>query len=214
MISGSECLTTFWAIHPWAHRNLAGALQRQGDLQGTVGHLRSAVSLNPQDALGWAGLGQALEQAGESSEADKAYKKAIELAGFGDAAEVAQKGRSRIAQSSFRANGAGAERVDAVMYCLAALERFESMPETEVRQVVLEIAAIGTQGLDVNNPDHTYRLRSLPGQFTGLQLVSYLYVGMQQVAPDSDVGFDLLREYAAARALHAGPTAPDQPNTK
>ena len=69
---------------------------------------------------------------------------------------------------------------------------------------------VGQRGLDVNNPEHTYRLRSLPGEFTGLQLVSYLYVGRKQIAPDSDVGFDLAREYEAAQALHAGTPAPNQ----
>lgn len=53
--------------------------------------------------------------------------------------------------------------MDAVMYCLAALERFAEMPEADVRAVVAEIATVGQRGLDVNNPEHTYRLRSLPG---------------------------------------------------
>lgn len=202
---GAQILQDALAVDPgnsWAHRNLAVALQRQGNIDGAVDHLRSTVALNPRDELGWAGLGKALEQAGEMAEADEAYKRAIELAGFGDTAEMAQQGRSRIAHSTFRANAAEAERPDAVMYCLAALESLGSMGEAELREVVLEIATLGQQGLDVNNPDRTHRLRTLPGQFTGLQLVSYLYVGMQRVAPAADVGFDLAREYEAAQSLY------------
>jgi len=185
----------------WAHRNLAGVRQREGRLETAIEHLRSAVALNPRDERSWAGLGQALEETGETTEADEAYKRAIELAGFGDIADAAQKARSRIAQARFRANSAGIARMDAVMYCLAALQRFAGMAPTEVQQVVAEIATIGTQGLDVNNPERTHPVRSLNDRFTGLQLVSYLYVGMQQLSPAADVGFDLSREYAMAQDL-------------
>ena len=132
---------------------------------------------------GWVTLGQALEHTGDTAEADAAYAKAIELAGFGDVAEVAERGRSRIASAIFRENGVDGERMDAVMYCLAALERFAEMPEADVQQVVSEIALLGQRGLNVNDPEKAYRLRSLPGSFSGLQLVSYLYVGLRQVAP-------------------------------
>lgn len=192
----------------WAHRNLAVALQRTGDIDGAIRHLRTTVALNPTDERGWIGLGKALELSGELAEADEAYVKAIELAGFGEAAEIAQQGRSRIAESAFRTSGGGPERPDAVMYCVAALECFAIMSEAEVRHVVMEIASLGRQGLDVNNPGHAYRLNSLPGQFTGLQLVSYLYVGSKQIALGADVGFDLSREYEAARSLYRHGPAP------
>lgn len=87
------------------------------------------------------------------------------------------------------------------MYCLSAIERFAAMSEEELHQVVSEIAMLGHGGLNVGNPERTYRLQSMPGSFSGLQLVCYLYVGMQQIAPEEDIGFDLAREYAAAQPL-------------
>ena len=39
---------------------------------------------------------------------------------------------------------------------------------------------------------------SLPGQFSGLNLVARMYVAAQQRAPGLDVGFDLAQEYAMA----------------
>lgn len=213
-VEGALILEQALAVDPnnsWAHRNLAVALQRQGNIDGAVEHLRATVALNPRDELGWAGLGKALEQAGEMADADEAYKRAIELAGFGDTAEMAQQGRSRIAQATFHANAAGAERPDAVMYCLAALESFGSMGEAALREVVLEIATLGQQGLDVNNPERTHRLRTLSGQFTGLQLVSYLYVGMQRIEPGQDVGFDLGQEYRTALTLYRQAPMPSTP---
>jgi hypothetical protein len=62
----------------------------------------------------------------------------------------------------------------------------------------LEIATVGMNGINVNNPTSEYRLRSLPGVFTGLQLVSYEYVAFKQFAPELDIGFDLAKEYEEA----------------
>ena len=87
------------------------------------------------------------------------------------------------------------------MYCLGALERFEKMTPEEVQRIGFEIAMLGKSGLDVNNPAPSYRLRTLPGEFSGLHLVSLMYVAFQQIAPGQDVGFDLATEYEMALAL-------------
>jgi len=87
------------------------------------------------------------------------------------------------------------------MYCMDALQKFEKMTPAEVRNVEFEIAMLGTRGLDVNDPAPKYTLRSLPGQFSGLNLVALMYVAAQQRAPGLDVGFDLAQEYAMALTL-------------
>ena len=46
-----------------------------------------------------------------------------------------------------------------------------------------------------------YILKSLPGHFSGLHLVSMMYVGMKSLAPDADEGIDLSKEYAQAKVL-------------
>jgi len=73
---------------------------------------------------------------------------------------------------------------------------------SEVQKISFEIATLGSRGLNVNDPAKKYRLKSLPGEFSGLQLVCYMYVGFKQIAPEQDIGFDLSREYAAAMELH------------
>jgi hypothetical protein len=45
-------------------------------------------------------------------------------------------------------------------------------------------------GLDVNDSTPKYRLRSLPGEFSGLHLVAIEYVAFKQVTPQTDIGFD------------------------
>lgn len=59
------------------------------------------------------------------------------------------------------------------------------------------------KGLDINGPTPKYHLNSLPGEFSGLHLVSIMYVAFQQTAPGQDVGIDLSREYQAAQAIKA-----------
>ena len=46
-------------------------------------------------------------------------------------------------------------------------------------------------------------LQTMPGEFSGLQLVCYMYVGFQIVAPGTDIGFDLSREYRIAKSMHS-----------
>jgi hypothetical protein len=55
--------------------------------------------------------------------------------------------------------------------------------------------------LDVLNPDIKYSLKSMKGEFTGLQLVSYMYVGFKIFAPEVDVGMDFSEEHKTANEL-------------
>jgi hypothetical protein len=66
----------------------------------------------------------------------------------------------------------------------------------------LEITTKGRSGLDTNDPTPKYQLKSLPGDFSGLSLVCCMYVAFQSIAPETDIGFDLAKEYAAAKSMH------------
>jgi tetratricopeptide (TPR) repeat protein len=185
----------------WAHRNLGALLAKAGKLEDALPHMRKAAELNPDDQRAWYGLGQVLEEIGKREEADNAYRKTVDLDEFTDVAELARQARSRIAQKTFRSVTPQMERMDAVMYLLGALEKFEGMPPEEIQQVGFEIAMLGTKGLDVNDPTPKYQIRTLPGTFSGLHLVCYEYAAFKEFAPEMDIGFDLSAEYRSARAL-------------
>jgi hypothetical protein len=70
--------------------------------------------------------------------------------------------------------------------------------ETKTRAIVFEIALLGRSGLDINDPAKRYSLRSLPGDYSGLHLVSLMYTGMKLIDPSADAGIDLSREYEQA----------------
>jgi len=90
-----------------------------------------------------------------------------------------------------------------VMYLLGALQRFEDMEHDDILQVTAEIALMGRFGLDYSSTDSQYTLRSLPGeQFSGLQLMCLMYVGMKRVHPSADSGIPFDDAYAMALSMY------------
>jgi hypothetical protein len=91
--------------------------------------------------------------------------------------------------------------MDAVMYCVSALQTFSEHGPSRRQSITFEISMLGRNGLDINDPTQKYSLKSLPGKFSGLQLVSYMYVGLKQMDPSLDAGIDLSQEYETAQKL-------------
>lgn len=188
--------------NPWAHRNLGACLLKEDKAEEAERHLRRAVALLPNDQQALFGFGQALLALGREKEADAQFIKAIEQNDRSPIAEMAKEKRTKLAGALFRQASGGIERMDAVMYCLGALERFEAMPRQEIQKIGFEIAILGQKGLDTNDSTQKFTLRSLPGKFSGLHLISMMYVAFKIIAPEQNVGFDLSREYAIAQSMH------------
>jgi Flp pilus assembly protein TadD len=185
---------------PFAHQNLGACLLKQGEAERAENHFRRSLRRDADNLRSRFGLAQSLETLGRLHDADEAYQQIIKEAGHTPVGEWSKEGRTRIAHALLRKGGD--DRPDVLMYCLGALERFEGMSRQEIQAIGQEIAILGMRGLDINDPSKKYNLRLLPGEFSGLHLVSIMYVAYQQFAPDMDVGIDLAREYAAARELH------------
>jgi tetratricopeptide (TPR) repeat protein len=166
--------------------------------------VKQAVALQPDDQPTWVALGDSLRLTGEAKEAESAYSRAIALNPHSNFAEAARQGSTQLAQASFDNKTSGQVSQDAVLYCIAAIKEFSSMSNEQVQAMAFEIALLGRNGFDVKNADTKYRLKSKPGEFTGLQLVCYMYAGFQRISPGADVGFDLSQEYAAAKAQVEG----------
>lgn len=188
--------------NPYTLRNLGACLlMLEKDIPLAAECLLKATVILPEDQQSWLGLGQALEAQEKVDDADAAYRRAIEINPYSQNAEIARRARSLIAEKTFKEAAVSGERPDAVMYCLSAMEKFASMTRDQVQRCAFEIAALGTKGINVNDPSKKYTLKSLPGTFTGLKLLCYEYVGFKQVAPHLDIGFDLAKEYESALRL-------------
>ena len=191
--------------NPYAVRTLGTLQMMVGDYATAIKTLRTAQKLAPEDPIILLNLAQALladDPDGHSAEADSLLTRVLQLAPHGDTAEKAKTARSAIANRRFRANAVEDLRPDAMFYCLGALERFEGMSPGELAPIVLEMAVLGESGLNVNDPEQRYTLKLTPGEFSGLQIVCMMQVGLTILDPNMNTGMDLDKEYAAALALH------------
>lgn len=185
--------------NPWALKNLGACLLKQGKAEEAVTVLEAAVRAAPRDLQSLIGLGQALEEVGRPDEADDQYVKAIQVGGPQKLVDLAKDRRTAIANKTMRDRGKF--RPDVMMYIAGALDKFANMSPKDVQAIGFEIAILGQNGLDINNPEKKYPLRSLPGEFSGLHLCSIMYAAFKQFAPGEDVGIDFSKEYDAAVSM-------------
>ena len=185
----------------WALKNLGACLLKCDKPAEAVGVFEAAIEANPGDAQSILGLGQAFEQSDRVQEADEQYIKLIKMGSPLHLVDVAKQRRTEIGQKTRRSRGSS--RPDVFMYITSALERFQGMTKSQIQAIGVEIAILGQRGLDINDPERKYSLKTLPGQFCGLHLCSIMYTAFKQFAPTEDVGIDFSKEYEAATL--AGP---------
>ena len=187
--------------NPWGQRNLGGCLLAMGEVERATACLLRATELNPKDQQAFFGLGEAYRAAEKYKEADDAYKAVIAIDEYSEFAQNAQEALSSLAHLGYLMRGGATGRSDAVMYCLSALEDFDKRSLDEIQRITFEIGMLGMKGFEVNNPVQQYELRSLPGKFSGLNLVCIMFVGFKIIAPDHPPSFDLAAEYEVAKKM-------------
>jgi tetratricopeptide (TPR) repeat protein len=187
----------------YSRRNLGAMLMGLNRTDEAIKHLREARKALPHDAQTMFGLAAALEESGgdeEMLEADELYTVVIQRWPASDVAEQSRQARTRLSHKTLREKVPGGLRMDAVMYITSALEVFAKEGPTRRQQIALEIALKGQSGLDINDPEPKYTLKTLPGNFSGLHLVSIMYAAFRQIDPSTDSGIDLSAEYKIASA--------------
>lgn len=75
------------------------------------------------------------------------------------------------------------------------------MQPPAVQKIGFEIAVLGIRGLDPNDSAKRNTLRSIPGEYGGLQLLCTMSAAFQIISPGTEIGFDVSREYAAAQKI-------------
>jgi len=186
------------AKNTFALRNLGGLFGGIGQIEKSLYYLEKAYGIDPSDPNTVYGLGYAYHMIGDREKADSYYRQVLRMNAPKAITDSAKDGLRELAVSHFKSKGF---RMDAVFYLLAVLRFFEHRTIDDIKRVSFEIALKGQSGLDINNPDKLYTLNSLEGQFTGLQLVCYMYVGFAKVDPSLDIGVPLADEYRMAQQL-------------
>lgn len=180
--------------HVFALMNLGGVLAFQGRLETAAQAMERAYALLPTDPAILHGLAKLKEDLGDLDSAEIYLKQLQKIKELADKAALDLK---RIEAKKERINTA------AVDFMAEALQEYASKPMDVVRHIVDEIAALGQKTVYLSaTDDETYKLDSLPGRFTGLQLLCYLYVGAKHVGDDARSVADLAIEYHKARELH------------
>jgi hypothetical protein len=70
-----------------------------------------------------------------------------------------------------------------------------------VRGIGIKISMLGQSGLDNNNPNPQYNLRSFPGRFSGIHLCAIMYAAFKHFAPHQAVGIDFSMEWGIAMGM-------------
>jgi tetratricopeptide (TPR) repeat protein len=182
----------------YAMRNLGGIFGKMGDIEKSLYYLEKAYKINPSDVNTVYGLGYCYQKLGDYQKADQYYRKILEKDTPSNIKELAKEGLRGIAITHLKSKGL---RTDAIMYMLSALNMYKKESVSRVKEIVFEIALKGRDGFEINDPDKKYTISSLPGVYTGLQLVSYMYVGFKKIAQEQDIGVDLSQEYDIALQL-------------
>ena len=187
----------------YAKRNLAAVLARSGKGAEALPFFRQAASLAPNDAAAQLGLAQCLDELGgeHRKEADTVYSEIGRRFADHPVAEIAKKSRNKIANEQLHDTVDGKVRMDAVFYMQGAMDQFAGKSKHEIGQIVMEIGLLGQGGLQVNKPEFRYTLKNLPGEFSGLQLLSIMHAGMRLFDQNVDTGTGLDREYELAIAM-------------
>ena len=185
----------------YALKNIGALYNKKDEPDSAIETFIKADQLIPDMPEVWLGLGQAYELKNDYDTAIGYYKKA-KSPGVPDVIEVkAIEGLNRIAMAQLKQEGQD-DRADAIMYCLSAIEMFSKMSKEKVKDIAFEIGMLGTGGLSINDPKKKYTLEALDGEFTGLQLVCYMFVGFKIVDKNLPPVADLENEYQQALKLY------------
>jgi tetratricopeptide (TPR) repeat protein len=181
-------------------RNLAVVTVKDNQSEA-LPFFEKAAELLPNDQQAQYGYALYLLENGEPQKADLVFIQAIEISPYSEISEKCRIKRTEIAQKIMRDNAPGELRMDVVMYCLSALEKIQTLGLKRFMTITAEISLLGRSGLDINDPEKRYKLKSIDGEFTGLQLVSYMYVGIKKMDKNLDAGIDFSKEYSMAQGL-------------
>jgi hypothetical protein len=91
-----------------------------------------------------------------------------------------------------------------MMYIARRCRPSRSSGPQKRQAIALEIAVLGRNGLDINDPADKYTLKSLPGKFSGLHLLAIMYTAFRQIDPTMETGADFGAEYQAALEMQKG----------
>lgn len=189
----------------YVRQNMGTIALSRGAVQEAISHFREArtsIPENPETAFRLAEALQLSDVPAHREEAHQLRQHIFSRWPQSPYAQRAEEADAQVANTVFRDRAGGMLRWDVISYIEGALKHFESLTLGQQKHLVFEIVQVGQTGLDINNPDSRYKLRSLPEkEFSGLQMAAYMFTGLQLVMPGVDSGLDFSAEYEAVLAM-------------
>lgn len=179
-------------------RNLGTIYAKREDYEEALKIFHAAETIEPENRHILYGIALALFHKKEYTKTSEYLDKIISQSINDEFDELSKTLQRKIAEINFKTNGL---RMDAVYYCLDAMEKFDELSFTEIQGIIYEISLLGSVGLDPTDPEKKHQLTSISGFFSALELICIMYVGFQILSPDLDIGFDLSKEYLAATEM-------------
>ena len=187
----------------YALKNIGSLYNKKGDPDKAIENFNKADTILPDAPEVMLGLGQAYELKKQYRMANDYYKRAKKSGGADIITDKAIAGLNRIAMANLRPEGQE-HRTDVIMYCLSAIEMYAEMSSEKISEIAFEIAMLGTTGLSINEPEKKYTLDSLEGNYSGMQLLCYMFVGFKIIDENLPPIADLETEYQQALKLYRG----------
>jgi tetratricopeptide (TPR) repeat protein len=91
-----------------------------------------------------------------------------------------------------------------VMFMVDAMQYFKKLSPAKVKEIALEIAMVGTQGINPA-PGHSYKLANIPNKdFSGYHLLAYYYVSWSQAIPEmlDKLNLPFAKEFDLAKTIY------------
>ena len=82
--------------------------------------------------------------------------------------------------------------------------RWQNRPKTYLTDALDTLKKEGSQ--DINDPGEKYRLKSMPGKFSGRHLLAITYTTFQQIDPSKKTGMDFAAKRTAAVQIQSAST--------
>ena len=143
-------------------RNLGSIYAKREEFEKALELFRRAEQIEPNSRPTLYGIALALFKQERMSEASEYLSKIIDQDVNDEIDQLSKDLQREIAQKFFSQDGL---RMDAVYYCLGALETYDKMSFTQIQGVTFEISMLGQSGLDPSDSKTTYSLNSIPGEF-------------------------------------------------
>jgi tetratricopeptide (TPR) repeat protein len=182
----------------FALRNIGSIFAKKGNYHKALEYFLQGEKEEPKSRPIIYGIALTYFELNDFEKSIEYIRKILDQDDFDGFYEKARELSTQIAKKTFKKTDI---RYDAVFYCLAAIEKFEQMNLLQIRGITAEIAILGSSGFDTSDSERHYQINSLPGEFTGIQLICYMYVGFQMLDSNIDIGFDLSKEYELAQKM-------------